>query len=200
MIIVPSKHLVKQTAEDYENLGLDYGVYYGDEKTTDATHTICTWQSLEAAFKKKEEHDNLEKIVDGTVGVINDECFSSDTPILTKNGYVPISDIKKGDIVINYNEKHDLFKEDEVIKVHENLINSSSENMYELTFDNGKTIKVTGNHKLLTRNRGWVRADQLLDTDDVTELVDRTKEKVLKFLKTIKGDVYFEISEEAKDK
>lgn len=32
IVIVPNKDLVKQTFDDYKNLGLDVGVYYSDKK------------------------------------------------------------------------------------------------------------------------------------------------------------------------
>jgi superfamily II DNA or RNA helicase len=50
--IVPNKSLVEQTEEDYRNIGLDVGVYYGDRKEIGHTHTICTWQSLSVFAKK----------------------------------------------------------------------------------------------------------------------------------------------------
>lgn len=52
IIIVPNKSLVTQTEEDFVNLDLDVGVYYGDRKDLDKTHTICTWQSLSILDKK----------------------------------------------------------------------------------------------------------------------------------------------------
>ena len=51
VIIVPNKSLVTQTEEDYINMGLDVGVYYGDRKEFGKTHTICTWQSLNILLK-----------------------------------------------------------------------------------------------------------------------------------------------------
>ena len=45
VVIVPNKSLVTQTEDDYINMGLDVGVYYGDRKEFGKTHTICTWQS-----------------------------------------------------------------------------------------------------------------------------------------------------------
>ena len=59
IVIVPNKDLVRQTEEDYANVGLDTGVYYGDRKDIGKQHTICTWQSL----------NNLEKL--GTVDGLN---------------------------------------------------------------------------------------------------------------------------------
>ncbi len=50
--IVPNKSLVEQTEEDFINVGLDVGVYYGDRKDLNKTHTICTWQSLNILDKK----------------------------------------------------------------------------------------------------------------------------------------------------
>ena len=51
IVIVPNKSLVTQTEEDYINLGLDVGVYFGDRKEYFKQHTICTWQSLNILLK-----------------------------------------------------------------------------------------------------------------------------------------------------
>ena len=45
IVIVPNKSLVTQTEEDFVNVELDVGVYYGDRKDLNKTHTICTWQN-----------------------------------------------------------------------------------------------------------------------------------------------------------
>jgi intein/homing endonuclease len=95
-----------------------------------------------------------------------DECFAGSSKVLTPDGYVAIKDIKAGDKVINYSEDTKEFKIDTVIKQHKNLTNSASEKMYELEFDNGSKIQVTGNHKFLTTN-GWIRADQLKENHEI---------------------------------
>ena len=51
IVIVPNKSLVTQTEDDYVNMGLDVGVYFGDRKDIGRTHTICTWQSLNVLLK-----------------------------------------------------------------------------------------------------------------------------------------------------
>jgi hypothetical protein len=38
--------------------------------------------------------------------------------------------------------------------------------MFELEFDNGNKIQVTGNHKFLT-DQGWIRADELTHEHDI---------------------------------
>lgn len=77
VVVVPSKSLVKQTEEDYLTLGLDVGVFFGDRKEYDKTHTICTWQSLNSMFKKtksKEAEVPFEDFIDGVVCVMIDEA------------------------------------------------------------------------------------------------------------------------------
>jgi superfamily II DNA or RNA helicase len=51
IVIVPNKSLVTQTEQDYINMGLDVGVYFGDRKEYNRQHTICTWQSLNNMMK-----------------------------------------------------------------------------------------------------------------------------------------------------
>ena len=86
MVIVPSKDLVIQTEADYQNVGLDVGVYYGDRKELNKTHTICTWQSLEALDKKNPDKAvlSLAEMIDGVTTVIVDECHAASADILTK--------------------------------------------------------------------------------------------------------------------
>lgn len=81
IIIVPNKSLVEQTESDYKNLGLDVGVFYGDRKEYNKTHTICTWQSLSILNKKSKWPDDfkttpemfLQEFLEGVVCVIVDE-------------------------------------------------------------------------------------------------------------------------------
>lgn len=171
--IVPNKSLVEQTEEDFINCGLDVGVYYGDRKDLDKTHTICTWQSLNILDKNSKnigenELLTLAELLEGVQTVMVDECFDGNTLITTPSGKKFIKDLKKGDTVINFCEKTKKYKEDTIVKVHKNLTHSKSEKMLELEFDNGAKIQVTANHKFLT-DKGWVRADEL--TEDL-EIID----------------------------
>jgi superfamily II DNA or RNA helicase len=93
IIIVPNKSLVEQTEEDFVNVDLDVGVYYGDRKDLGKTHTICTWQSLNILDKKSKnaEHDllTLAEFLDGVKTVIVDEVHMAKAEVLknllTKN-------------------------------------------------------------------------------------------------------------------
>ena len=86
MVIVPNKSLVVQTEEDYRNLGLDVGVYFGDRKELNRTHTICTWQSLNVLDKKSydEESLTLAEFCEGVNAIIIDEVHQAKADVLTK--------------------------------------------------------------------------------------------------------------------
>ena len=84
--IVPNKSLVEQTEEDFINVGLDVGVYYGDRKDLNKTHTICTWQSLNILDKKSKNHEQdivtLAEFLDGVNCVIVDEVHMAKAEVL----------------------------------------------------------------------------------------------------------------------
>ena len=86
MVIVPNKSLVVQTEEDYKNLGLDVGVYFGDRKELNRTHTICTWQSLNVLEKKSYDDDTLTlaEFCEGVVAIIIDEVHQAKADVLMR--------------------------------------------------------------------------------------------------------------------
>ena len=80
IVIVPNKSLVVQTEEDYRNVGLDVGVYFGDRKEVGKTHTICTWQSLNNMMKNTkagEAEIPINEFIEGVVCVIVDEVHQA---------------------------------------------------------------------------------------------------------------------------
>ena len=84
--IVPNKSLVEQTEEDFINVELDVGVYYGDRKDLGKTHTICTWQSLNILDKKSKNHEHdiltLAEFLEGVKTVIVDEVHMAKAEVL----------------------------------------------------------------------------------------------------------------------
>ena len=84
--IVPNKSLVEQTEEDFINVGLDVGVYYGDRKELGRTHTICTWQSLNILDKKTKNSEadiiTLAEFLDGVKTVMVDEVHMAKATVL----------------------------------------------------------------------------------------------------------------------
>jgi superfamily II DNA or RNA helicase len=76
IVIVPNKSLVTQTHKDYVNMGLDVGVFFGDEKEFGRQHTICTWQSLNVLLKNTKNSEaeiTIQEFLEDVVCVIVDE-------------------------------------------------------------------------------------------------------------------------------
>jgi len=83
LVIVPSKNLVIQTEEDFKNVGLDVGVYFGDRKEYNHQHTICTWQGLNFLLSDEEKpQEEVDGIIKGLAAVIVDECHTSKSDVL----------------------------------------------------------------------------------------------------------------------
>jgi superfamily II DNA or RNA helicase len=85
IVIVPNKDLVRQTHADYVNMGLDVGVYFGDEKDLGHTHTIATWQSINSLIKRSKEGTSaigIEAITDDLIAVIVDEVHMAKADVL----------------------------------------------------------------------------------------------------------------------
>ena len=88
IIIVPSKDLVTQTEQDYKLIGLDCGVFYGERKELNRTHTICTWQSLNSLWNKTKADElkitdqDIHTFLSGVVCLIGDECHTLKADVL----------------------------------------------------------------------------------------------------------------------
>lgn len=96
IVIVPNKSLVTQTEDDYRNMGLDVGVFYGDRKEFGHTHTICTWQSLSILFKNTKNHTALipiHEFLKDVICVIVDEVHGAKGAELAKVLTGPMADV-----------------------------------------------------------------------------------------------------------
>lgn len=91
-------------------------------------------------------------------------CFSKDTLVTLANGsQASISTLRIGDKILS----HDLLSGNHVPKeITEVFENDIPKDWIKLTFDNGNTIECTTDHKIFTKNRGWVEASNLTDSDE----------------------------------
>ena len=87
LVVVPNKSLVTQTEDDYKNLGLDVGVYFGDRKEIGKTHTVCTWQSLnviDKTFKDGTSIMSLAEFAEDVICVMVDEVHMAKADVLRR--------------------------------------------------------------------------------------------------------------------
>lgn len=122
IVIVPNKSLVVQTEEDYKNLNLDVGVYFGDRKEYNKKHTICTWQSLNNLLKDTQNGTakiTIQDFIDDVVCIMVDEVHQAKADVLKNlmttvfakvpirwglTGTIPKEDFNKTALVVSIGE------------------------------------------------------------------------------------------------
>ncbi len=201
MVIVPNKSLVVQTEEDYKNLGLDVGVYFGDRKELNRTHTICTWQSLNILDKKSYDSDTLTlaEFCDGVVAIIVDEVHQAKADVLTKlltqnfkncfirwglTGTIPKEDWEFQSIlssigpVINQVTAHDLQQKDVLAKLDIQILQTNDVEVFR-NYQEEYTWLVTDENRIK-----WISdyVKKTSETGNTLVLVNRidTGNKILK--------------------
>lgn len=90
--------------------------------------------------------------------IVTTACFRKGTPVLTANGYVPIENIKSGDIVINRYGQQELVN----FPTQRRFVGDG----YKINFVGGKSIECTSDHKFLTyklnkKELKWTSAKEL---------------------------------------
>lgn len=95
---------------------------------------------------------------------INDHCLTGDTVVNTVNGDIAIRDlVGKLGLVYSFDGNR------KVIKPFTDVRQTGTEDIYEIELEDGKTVKCSGEHPILTK-RGWIRAEQLTELDEVLEI------------------------------
>lgn len=170
LIIVPTTSLVEQLYGDFADYatGSDWKasehctrIYSGKEKIINVPVVISTWQSIYKMPKSYFENFDV---------IYGDECLHPETQITMADGtHKEIQNITVGEEVETFNEDTHEYENKPVLKVHHNI--SKSEQMFEVLLDDGSSIKITGNHKVLLTNGIWKRVDEL-EIDDIISGVD----------------------------
>ncbi len=122
-------------------------------------------------------HTNPES---GRISASN-PCFPADQRVMTDKGQVPIGDLveraTKGETFGVYT--NDVTAEsdatDQVVATQptQYMVNGTNE-ILELRFSDGSRLRSTPNHRVWTRNQGWVRSDELTEADQVVRSIHYT--------------------------
>lgn len=90
-------------------------------------------------------------------------CFYPGSRVKMSDGmYAPIETIEVGD------EVFDAYGD--IRKVMDTLEYDIEEDTIELEFEDGRKIRCTLDHEILTANRGWIQAKDLTEEDDIREI------------------------------
>ncbi len=96
-------------------------------------------------------------------------CLAPDTLISTSHGPIPISQLKKSDLIFGYNF---ITKQPELIKVyqitHAPIVEADNRYYHIHTINND--LRATAPHLIYTSNRGFVRADELNEGDTLLDI------------------------------
>jgi hypothetical protein len=105
-----------------------------------------------------------------------DGCIHKDSIILTTQGDMTIESItnliKQNQSVIVIGK--DMLSMDNIeSKVIGECVSEGIKDWVEIELENSSILKMTVDHKVYTKNRGWVEAGQLTTDDDILELNDK---------------------------
>lgn len=114
-------------------------------------------------YEQDREGNFISQYPDG-----NDHCLSGDTLIYTENGYERIEDL------VNTQGKlyaYDIENQQVVFTDYINCRQTfESADIYEVEFEDGSIVECTFDHPILTSNRGYVRAFELTEDDDIVTI------------------------------
>lgn len=175
LIIVPTTSLVEQLYGDFADYAGETGwkvsencsrIYSGKEKIhlrdikTLPNTTISTWQSIYKMPKSFFENFDV---------VYGDECLHPETQIKMGDGSTKeIRNVVIGEEVLTFNETTLEYEKKPVLKIHHNI--SKAEQMFEVLLDDGTSVKITGNHKVLLTSGIWKRVDELKIDDCINSI------------------------------
>jgi DNA polymerase-3 subunit alpha len=115
----------------------------------------------------------LKEVFAETYGVVvyQEQCCSYNSSVLTDLGYFKIGDIATGKVKVNYvlcvNNSGDIVK-----RKFGRCVKSGTRPVIKLTLDNGFNLTCTKDHRIMTKNRGWVEAQYLTSDDDILTTKD----------------------------
>jgi len=100
--------------------------------------------------------------------VATEKCISGDSILfLEKLGPTKIKDVVDGnldDSVLAYNSQDD---KNEYLPIVHKFNNGPADEWIVIELEDGKEIKVTPNHKIFVEGKGFVRADELTEDDEL---------------------------------
>lgn len=166
LMIVPSTNLVIQGTEDFDDYGIaKLGVKIqqiggGNKLKEGCDVVIGTFQSL-----VKKDADYFEEFD----AVFVDECLHPDSLVEMSDGTLKkISEVKIGDYVKTINDESGIKEDNEVEYVYKNL--NKGYQIYEIETDDGKILKLTGNHKVKLITGEWKKVEDLNLSDELEDI------------------------------
>lgn len=93
-------------------------------------------------------------------------CVIGSSLVKTIDGDLPIEQIHSGQLVYTSNEGNRALHP--VSQIHKRLYDGE---LILIEMENGNTMSITPNHKVCTKTRGWIEAENLFLTDEIVSFV-----------------------------
>jgi hypothetical protein len=132
---------------------------------------IVFWEGSRGAVRAL---DNIESLSTPSKAMTLkwDGCIHPDHILFTDNGKMRIEDVI--DFVLCGHQLavlgHSFEKNEDVMTPISAAVKKVGEKLWvEISLENNETIRLTEDHEVFTTNRGWVRAKELVEGDDIKE-------------------------------
>jgi hypothetical protein len=104
-----------------------------------------------------------------------DGCIHEDTIVLTNAGDMTIKEVVKrcqwdDNLMVMGKELGSPLQYDHMVHILAGMSQEGEKAWVEIELEDGSKLKMTEDHEVHTSNRGWVKAGELTEEDDVTEL------------------------------
>lgn len=92
------------------------------------------------------------------------QCVEENSLVMMSSGeQISIKDLRIGDEVMSFSEEKQIFEP----KLITNVICNGRRQCLKLRFENGQELTCTPEHRILTKNRGWQEAKDLIESDEI---------------------------------
>jgi len=116
---------------------------------------------------------HASKPIDATVKW--DGCIHEDTVVLTNAGDMTIKEVVErcqwdDSLMVMGKELGSPLQYDHMVPILAGMHQEGNKSWVEVKLEDGTKYKMTEDHEVHTTNRGWVKAGELTEEDDITEL------------------------------
>jgi intein/homing endonuclease len=93
-------------------------------------------------------------------------CSPAGTLVNTPNGKVSIENLVAKDLVIGFDTQLNTVRVQEIEEVYSRQYTGE---LVCIELDNGRVLKLTPEHEIFTKNRGWIMSKELSEADEIVE-------------------------------
>ena len=93
-------------------------------------------------------------------------CSPAGTLVNTPNGKIEIEKLKSNDLVIGFDLKNNSPK---IQTIQETYVRDYIGDLICIETNDGKILKLTPDHEIFTKNRGWIPVKNIKETDEILQ-------------------------------